>query len=274
MFGLFMLLMIVGLVAGTIGSLVGLGGGVFIVPALIYLCIIYPDMQVSPQMAVGTSLVVVTVTALSSTLSYLKQKKVDVGCALLFFLASGPGAMVGAYINRFMEIKHFNLSFGLFMILMALLLAVKGKLSKKDISWGVTKRYHDPQSGEEYAYGYHRGLGLAIAFLVGMLSGLFGIGGGSLFVPAMILLFHFPVQVAAATSMFIIFLSSILGSATHYYFGHIDWWLVLGLAPGAWIGGRLGAYISTKMKAKGIELLLRLMLVIIGLRMIWQGIVG
>jgi uncharacterized membrane protein YfcA len=273
LFWIFLLLALVGVIAGTIGSLAGLGGGIIIVPSLLYLGLI-SSFEVTPQTAVGTSLLVIIITALSSTLAYAKQKKVDYHSALLFFIASGPGAVFGAYVNQFFAFDAFNISFGIFILFISFMLMFRGRMKKKDIKWGVTRTYQDPQSGEESMYGYHRGLGLFISFFVGMLSGLFGIGGGALMVPAMLLLFNFPPQVATATSMFIIFLSAILGSVTHFYYGNIDWLFVLALAPGAWVGGKLGAYISTKLNAKGIVIALRVILIFVGIRLIWQGISG
>ncbi|MCK9912977.1 sulfite exporter TauE/SafE family protein, partial [Microbacteriaceae bacterium K1510] len=76
--------------AGAVGSIVGLGGGIFFVPALLYFANQHEPGSISPQMAAGTSLIVIAVTALSSTLAYLKLKKVDKQSALLFFLGSAP----------------------------------------------------------------------------------------------------------------------------------------------------------------------------------------
>jgi uncharacterized membrane protein YfcA len=261
------------MIAGTIGSLAGLGGGIIIVPALLYIGLM-STFEITPQIAVGTSLLVIIITALSSTLAYAKQKKVDIQSALLFFIASGPGAIFGAYVNQFLEFEGFNISFGIFIIFISFMLMFKGRMKKKDIKLGVTRTYQDPQTGENSSYGYHRGLGLVISFFVGMLSGLFGIGGGALMVPAMLLLFHFPPQVATATSMFVIFLSAIVGSMTHFYYGNIEWLFVLALAPGAWVGGKFGAYISTKLNPQGLVIALRIILIFVGIRLIWQGISG
>ncbi|MFP3416570.1 sulfite exporter TauE/SafE family protein, partial [Bacillus sp. SIMBA_074] len=78
--------------AGVIGSIAGLGGGIFFVPALLFLVNMYMPGSMSPQVATATSLLVIAVTALSSSITYLKQKKVDIQSALLFFIGSAPGA--------------------------------------------------------------------------------------------------------------------------------------------------------------------------------------
>lgn len=78
------MLLFIGLIAGTVGSLVGLGGGIIIVPLLIGL------HSLSPQLAVGTSMVTVVFTGLSSTLTYMKHKRVDYKSGLILFIGSGP----------------------------------------------------------------------------------------------------------------------------------------------------------------------------------------
>lgn len=99
---LYFILFTLGLIAAIIGSLIGLGGGVIIVPALLLFQEHFGALShITPQIAVGTSIVIIIFTATSSTLTYAKKRKVDVGSGLFFFLASGPGAMLGAYINQF-----------------------------------------------------------------------------------------------------------------------------------------------------------------------------
>lgn len=126
--------------------------------------------------------------------------------------------------------------------------------------------------GEPYTYSYQASVGIAIAFVVGFLGGLFGIGGGSLMVPAMMLLFLFPPKVAVATSMFIIFLSSMTGSVSHMISGHVNWLYALALVPGAWFGGKLGAAINRKMQTKTIVMIMRIVLILIGCQLIYEGI--
>jgi uncharacterized membrane protein YfcA len=136
--------------------------------------------------------------------------------------------------------------------------------------WPIVRELTD-DTGKTYRYGYSMPLLLGIGLLVGLVSGLFGIGGGSLFVPVMVILFRFPPHVATATSMFVIFLSSILGSGVHGFKGEIDWLLVPALAPGAWLGGKAGAWIASRMSGRSIMWLLRVTLIVLAARLIWQG---
>ncbi|MBO1510879.1 sulfite exporter TauE/SafE family protein [Metabacillus bambusae] len=269
-------LVVVGVIAGTIGSLVGLGGGIIVVPLLLTLGSYLPTFEsVSPQVAVGTSLLVVIFTGLSSTLTYMKYKKVDYKSGLIFFIGSGPGGIVGAYANKFFNTTSFSIWFGLFMILVSIILMVKDKLPQRKQQPGIKViRSYISENGTEISYSFHPGLGVLIAFVVGFISGLFGIGGGALMVPAMILLFMFPPHIAVATSMFIIFLSASTSSITHIALGNINWLYAAVLIPGAWFGGRFGAVLNTKLKGKTIVNLLRIVLIIAGLKLIFEGFTG
>ncbi|MDR6226115.1 putative membrane protein YfcA [Desmospora profundinema] len=266
------ILILIGLVAGTVGSLVGLGGGIITVPALLLVASLFPGYShITPPVAVGTSLVLVIITALASTISYTKKKRIDYSSAWSFFLASGPGAIVGAYLISYFQPRPFYIAFGLVMILVATVMQFREHLKPKSVKWDVKREFTDPK-GNSYRYGYHRPTAWIGSFVIGALSGLFGIGGGSLLVPMMVLLFQFPAHVATATSMFVIFLSSILGSATHLIQGNIDWMAVLLIAPGAWFGGQLGAWISERMSSHALLIGLRIAILVVAVRMILEGV--
>ena len=269
----FLILIIIGFLAGTLGSLLGLGGGIIVVPALLFLAPYLSILEgMSHQVAVGTSLVVIIFTGLSSTLTYMKYKKVDYKSGFVLFIGSGPGALVGAWVNKSLQSNDFNIYFGLFMIGCAILLFLNERLKpkQKERKNGFIRTYYN-EEGQKLTYGFHPVFGGVIAFGVGFLSGLFGIGGGSLMVPAMIMLFLFPPHIAVATSMFIIFMSSIVSSTTHVVLGNVNWLYALALVPGAWFGGKFGAHINQKLKSKHIVQLLRIILIIVGLRLIYQG---
>ncbi|KPD00540.1 Sulfite exporter TauE/SafE [Geobacillus sp. BCO2] len=125
------LLVLIGFIAGTVGSLAGLGGGVIIVPSLLFFGALGWLSAVTPQVAVGTSLVVIIFNGLSSTLSYMKDKMVDYQSGLLFCLGSVPGAVIGAWVNNTLSAAHFSLYFGLFLIAMSVFLSLSQKKTKR-----------------------------------------------------------------------------------------------------------------------------------------------
>jgi len=272
-----LILAAIGLSAGVIGALVGLGGGIIIVPALLFLAASTDLLgSLTPQYAVGVSTVIMIFTGLSSTLAYLKKKTADYKAGLILFAGSGPGGILGSFANKRLEIDSFSLYFGSFMIFISMVLLVKDQLKPGVFKKGthkITRTFVD-QHGQSYTYGYNPILAVFLSFGVGFCSGLFGIGGGSLMVPAMMLLFFFPPHVAVATSMFMVFLSSITNSITHIYLGNVIWPYVLALIPGAWFGAKLGVMINSRITSKTLVTLLKAVLIIIGLRLIINGITG
>ena len=264
------LLILLGLVAAIFGSIVGLGGGIIIVPMLLMLGPAITGAGIDHATAVGVSLSILVVTALASTSTYTKRGIVDFRSAWLLFITSGPAAILGSVLTGQLKAGLFQLGFGIFMLLMAVLLIVRDYMKPFSKEWPITRSITD-SSGVTHTYSYGLVPALLIGFAVGLISGLFGIGGGSLFVPLMVLLFRFPPHVATATSMFVIFLSSILGSGMHIALGEINWLIVLALLPGAWFGGRIGAFIAGRMSGKGLLWLLRVTLFVLAVRLIIQG---
>ncbi|HSP22946.1 MAG TPA: sulfite exporter TauE/SafE family protein [Planococcus sp. (in: firmicutes)] len=270
----FVLLAVVGMLSGIVGALIGLGGGVILVPAMLFLgstVAFFPDL--SPQQIVGLSVFMMIFTGLSSTLSYMKVKTVDYRSALIFFVGSAPGTVVGAFVNKGLDLPSFNLYFGILLVFLSLLLLVRDKL--KVVYWFVEngkKNTFTDSMNKEYVYGYPIWFALLLTFGVGFASGLFGIGGGSIMVPAMILLFLFPPHVAVGTSMLMVFLSSIINSITHISLGNVPWIYTLAIVPTAYIGAKIGASLNKKMKSETLVVILRLALLILGLRSIYEGL--
>ncbi|WP_404813427.1 sulfite exporter TauE/SafE family protein [Halobacillus yeomjeoni] len=263
-------LFLIGLLTAWIGSIAGLGGGVILVPALLFLSDHFESFNwVNPQSIVGISLVVMIFTGMSSAISYIKHKRVDKKIGMLFLIGSIPGGIFGSWLNQFFKTDSFSLIFGVVMIAVSLLFFIP----RKPISiFQHGMKREKVVNGKSYTYQMPLVIGLILSFVVGLLSGLLGIGGGSLMVPAMILLFQIPAHIATATSMFMIFFASISSSATHVLLGHVEWAYTLYFIPGAYIGGMLGARMNRRMNGQAVEWFLRILLILIGIRLIWQGI--
>lgn len=267
------ILVLVGIFASSLGSLIGLGGGIIVVPTLLYLgSLSWFGGHVSPQVAAGTSLFTMIFTGLSSTIAYMKRKTIDYKSGLIFLIGSGPGGILGAWVTEKLNLHVFNLFFGIFIIFVSLVLLLKDKLKpfpyRKEK--GIVRSFTDNE-GKTFEYGFNPYVAIIISFIVGFLSGIFGVGGGSLMVPTMILIFFFPPHVAVATSMFMILPTSILGSITHLALGNVNWMYALALIPGAWIGANIGVYLNSKLKSNTIVIILRTILIIIGARLIYEG---
>lgn len=272
----YILLALVGLFSGVVGALVGLGGGVILVPATLYLggsIGLIPG--ITPQNVVGLSVVMMIFTGLASSLTYMKAKTVDYRSGLIFFAGSIPGTILGAWVNKGLDLPSFNLYFGILLIILATLLLVRKYL--KPVEWFVkngTKKTFTDSQGQNFVYGYPIWFALFLTFGVGFASGLFGIGGGSIIVPAMILLFLFPPHVAVGTSMFMVFLSALVGSASHISLGNVPWLYTIPVIPAAFIGAKIGAALNQRIKSETLVIALRIILLLLGVRSIVAGLMG
>ncbi|WP_051271482.1 sulfite exporter TauE/SafE family protein [Shimazuella kribbensis] len=265
------LLFSIGLFAGTLGSLVGIGGGIIIVPSLLYLAAVFMSLStITPQLAAGTSLLVVMVTAISSIIAFHKQKRIDYRSGLLFFVGAGPGSLLGATFSSYFSVDAFMVGFGLFLLFLFSLMLFQKKLKPIRFTNEIQRTYVD-SSGESFIYHFHPPTAIFVSFGIGIISSLFGIGGGAMLVPMMLIVFGFPPLVATATSMFVIFLSSITGSVTHVLQDHISWLAFVLIAPGSWIGGRLGAFLSQKMSSGFLLIIFRFTLFVVAIKMILDG---
>ncbi|WP_031334946.1 sulfite exporter TauE/SafE family protein [Virgibacillus sp. CM-4] len=269
----FVVCLVIGIITAFVGGLMGLGGGIVLIPSLLFLNQASDAFAwATPQAIVGISLVSMVFTAMSSTVSYYKRGRVDVRTGILFLTGSIPGGILGSWLNQFVEADEFLLYFGCITIVISLLFFIKRKEPSIHMNSELkgVRTFH--LNGTTYHYTVSKWIAFGLSLAVGILSGLFGIGGGSIMVPAMILLFGFPAHIATATSMFMIFFISLIGAATHIALGHIEWEYLLFFIPGAWVGGKLGAWVNQRLTGKVLVWILRILLIIIGIRMISQGL--
>lgn len=266
------LLIVAGLCSGIIGALVGLGGGVILVPAIVFLGSVGLLDGITPQTVVGLSVIMMIFTGLSSTIAYMKKKTVDFKSGWIFFGGSAPGTVLGAFVNKGLDLPSFQLYFGIMMVFLSLLLLVRKHL--KPVAWFVKngrKTTFEDATGT-YVYGYPIWFALLLTFGIGFSSGLFGIGGGSMLVPAMLLLFLFPPHVAVGTSMFMVFLSALVSSVTHISLGNVPWLYTIPVIPAAYLGAKIGAYLNHRLNSDSLVIVLQIVLLLLGVRSILDGI--
>lgn len=245
--------LVLGFAIGTFGTLVGRGGGVILIP--IFLLI----FNWAPQQAIGTSLAVVFLNALSGSIAYIKQKKVYYDAAIRFSLATLPGAIMGSYLAKYFTGSGFRITFGILLMVMALLMYFRP--SKKG----------EQEDFNKDTFTYNRTFGVVLSAFVGFLSSILGIGGGIIHVPAMIFLLSFPTHIATATSHFVLAISSFFGVASHFFLGNILMMPALFIGVGAVAGAQFGAFLSVKAKSKLILTLLSIALFALGMRLIFAA---
>lgn len=258
---------ILSLFVGIIAAMIGIGGGVFIVPALQLLPL---SMEFSPQMAAGTSLGMILFQSLSSTGGYARQKRIDYKIGLILATITVPGALVGAYLTSIIPEEFLILIFALFMLYLASRMMFSYSLnifkSSTDRKSCWNRRLTD-SDGKVFEYAADMKLGFPLSFFAGFFSGLLGIGGGALMVPILDLVLCFPMHLAVATSMFIMVFTTISGVATHVSLGNVQWEYALILGVGVIIGAQIGTYIAKRTSSKNLRKIFGVVLVVISFRM-------
>lgn len=264
------LLILIGALSAIIGSIVGIGGGLIIVPTMVYLGVEHDMLHgITSQIAIGTSSIILIVTGLTSTLGYLKSKQVDVKNGYVFLFGLLPGSLLGSFISRYLTLDSFNLYFGLFLILVAVLLLVRHAI--KPIKVFEKKKYEKTyvdKDGTLYHYHVPPVFAFFATFFIGITTGLFGIGGGALMTPLMLIVFRFPPHVAVGTSMMMIFFSSVMSSIGHIFQGHVAWHYAIVLVISSYLGAKLGVKLNQSMQSNTVVALLRTVMLLLGVYLI------
>jgi uncharacterized protein len=241
-----LLLVFLGLFAGTLGTLIGAGGGFILVPVLIFL---WPDQP--REIITSVSLAVVFVNALSGSISYMQMKRVDIKSGLMFAAATIPGALLGAHTTQYVPKKTFDIVFGILMLGISIFLFFRsGRLEKAlpEFKGGVKRQFTD-KYGVEHKYHFKPWTGIIISLFIGYFSSFFGIGGGIIHVPVLVELLNFPVHIATATSHFTLAISALAGTIEHIIEGTLDTVILqtIIISIGVYAGAKIGARLSKKV---------------------------
>ena len=255
--------MVVGFVVGTFGTLIGAGGGFVLVPLLLV------GYHFPPADAVGTSLSLVFLNALSGSVAYLRQRRVDLALGWRFALATLPGAIGGAYVTRSLSSRVFGQAFGVLLIVVAAFLFF-GRTAAP--SPRADSRQLVDASGGTHHYRVDVWKGVVVSLLVGVISSVFGIGGGIIHVPFLIVVLGLPVHVATATSHFVLSISAFVGAVTFLALGHVDLPTFALMGIGVLLGAQVGARMSIGTSAAVIRRVLAGSLAVVGVRMIVMGV--
>lgn len=268
---IFVMMIFASMLAAFLGSLVGLGGGMILVPILIFLHNSVTGFEwATTQGIVGITLVAMIFTALSSLRSYLKIKTVDIKTGMILLTGTIPGSILGTWLNGTLDTTNFSLYFGMFLVLMFFLLLIDREKLAERRKPKITDKVRDfAVKGEIYTYHVSILVGFFVSFVIGTLSALFGIGGGIIAVPAMIILFGMPVRIAIATSMFMIFFTSLFSATAHAVSGNIMWGYAIFFIVGAILGGTLGSKVNQVLKGKTLEWILRILILVMAVQLIF-----
>ncbi|PTL81132.1 sulfite exporter TauE/SafE family protein [Vitiosangium sp. GDMCC 1.1324] len=268
---------VVSLGAGLLGSLLGLGGGLILVPVLTLL------LGVDIRYAVGASIVSVIATSSGAAAAYVRERLTNLRVAMFLELATTAGALTGAAIAGIVSGRWLYRVFGAVMAYSALAMlrklgsgarpaAVAGPDALAD-RLGLHGSYWDEEAGREVSYRVTRPLtGLGLMYAAGTVSGLLGIGSGALKVPAMDLAMGLPFKVSTATSNFMIGVTAAASAGVYFARGDIDPFIAGPVCAGVVLGAFAGSHYLTKVKSQWLRGLFVAVLLWVAFQMLRKGV--
>lgn len=268
----FTILLLAGsIMAGLLGSLTGLGGGVVLIPLLTLV------FKVDIHYAIGTSLISVIATSSGAAAAYVKEGITNVRLGMFLELATTLGAITGAFLSTYISTSIIAIIFGCVLIFSAI-----AAFSKKEVPTetgnksALAKKLrlnnsYPTSSGEQFYYVKNVGGGFITMNIAGIISGLLGIGSGALKVIAMDNIMRIPFKVSTTTSNFMIGVTAAASAGIYLKRGYIDPGLSMPVVLGVLIGAYFGSKILFKVKSSNLRIVFAVVILVLAFEMIYNG---
>ncbi len=235
------------MLGGCFGGLVGFGGGAVMIPLLTWLA------KLSQHKAHGTSLAAIIFTALVGAVTYFLHGAVDWKVAAIVAASAILFARFGALYAHSLPEKKLKKAFGIFLAVISILVIVKGLL---------------PSAVQPPGFWLNLLIFVLTGAATGFLSGMMGVGGGTIMIPPMVLLAGMSQHVAQGTSLLAMVPVSISGALTHYRLGNVETGIIRGLVAGAVVGGYLGGTAANLLPDLYLKVIFSAVMVWLGLKYI------
>jgi uncharacterized membrane protein YfcA len=260
--------------AGFIGALSGLGGGVFIVPALVVLA------KMPMKVAVAASLISVVATSAGASVAFVRDGWTNLKVAMVLECATVTGALTGAYLAGVVPTTILELLFALMMLQSAYFALLKQQDDLVENGDPIAKRLHlagevKDETGKLAHYevvNFFRGAALMV--VAGIMSGLLGIGSGALKVMAMDYFMHLPLKVSSATSNFMIGVTAGAGALVFLARGDVATSVAAPVALGVTLGALAGSKLLPHANVRALRMAFVVILILIAIEMGWRAVSG
>jgi hypothetical protein len=268
-------ILFISMIAGILGAILGLGGGIIVTPALTIL------FNIDIKHAIGASLISVICTSSGSAIAYLKDKITNVRIGMFLEVATTVGAITGAFLGGLFNSSILFLIFGVFLLYSAINMLKK---HNTEIPQNITTdplaeklnlngSYYDKALNKNINYSVDGVKGaFCVMYGAGIASGLLGIGSGSFKVMAMDMFMKLPLKVSSATSNFMMGVTAAASAGIYFSKGDIDPKIAAPVALGVLIGSTIGTRIMQKLKSKTIRKIFIPILCYISIQMILKGL--
>ncbi len=264
----------ISLSAGVLGSLVGVGGGIIVVPALSLL------LGVDIRHAIAASIISVIATSSGAASAYVRERITNIRLAMLLEIATAAGALTGAFLAAYISGRWLFILFGVILSYTSWSMLQKKKTAATVLppdpmadSLRLHGSYFDRALGQQVTYRVARTkLGLAVSYVAGTVSGLLGIGGGVLKVPVMNLAMGIPIKVCSATSNFMIGVTAATSAAVYFMRGDVQPFVAAPVAVGVLLGAKLGSRLLGRLPNHVIRIAFVAVLLLSATQMLWKGL--
>jgi uncharacterized membrane protein YfcA len=266
------LLALAGFVGGTFGAMVGLGGGVFIIPALT----LFLDVPI--HNAIAASLVAVVATSTTGSIAYVRQELTNVRLGMTMETALTLGALTGGLVGVMLSKEVLSAVFGGVMVAVAIYMGLRRKAATPVPADGaglgrLGASYFDSHLDCEVRYQVRRlPLGLFAGLVAGSVSGLLGVGGGFLTVPTMRLGMGVPMRAAMSTSNLMLGVTACAGATVYFARGMVDPVIAVPVVLGVTAGAFLGSRLALKMRSSVLAIILAVVLFTLSIQMILAAV--
>jgi uncharacterized membrane protein YfcA len=262
------------LIAGFLGALTGLGGGVIIVPLLTL------AFKIDIHYAIGASLVSVIATSSGAAASYVREGFSNIRIGMFLEIATTAGAIAGALLAGRTPTKAIAINFGMVLLYSATTSLRRRKIHKNNETEDRLAKLLRldgtyPVEGKKVPYHVrHVPLGFGLMFGAGTLSALLGIGSGAVKVLAMDEAMLIPFKVSTTTSNFMIGVTAAASAGIYLSRGYIDPSIAMPVTLGVLAGSMLGAKFLVHARTEAIRKIFALVITLLGIEMIYNGLVG
>lgn len=263
------------ILAGVLGALIGLGGGVLIVPMLTLI------FGLPIQYAIGASIIAVIATSSGAAVAYVRDNVTNIRLGTFLGIATTAGAISGALLSGVLSAPLLFIIFGVVLLISVVPLLFK---LGEEIPQGVKNdhlasllslsgSYHDKYSGTEVAYEVTRTrLGLFVMYMAGVISGLLGVGSGTFKVLAMDTIMRLPMKVSTTTSNFMIGVTAAASAGIYFARGDVQPLIAAPVALGILLGALLGARLLMHLSNKTLRLIFIPVMTIVAIQMVLRGL--
>jgi uncharacterized membrane protein YfcA len=253
--------------------MLGLGGGVFLVPILTLF------FGIDPKLAVGASAIVVVTNSVVGSTNHLKSRFTNLRLAMLLQVSMALGAIAGALYGVAADPRVIYGVFGAVLVYAAVSMVIRRERAVSAPIGGATDAldlgaaFSDPAIGRDIGYIPIRpAAGMGVGAGAGIISGMLGVGGGVVMVPAMNLLMRVPVKAAVGTSSFMIGITSVATAFVYYSRGKIDPTLVVPAIIGVFLGGQIGSRLTRRIRAQRLALIFSVILLYLGISLLLRAV--